>query len=496
MNRLRTEWLPGADVAFPARQSPAGIGFRPGQVAILLILAIVAIALATFAALDAFLSARAKFRLQNGGDAAALAAAKMQGDLISRIGRLNIARIIAAVDGDARKFAELELEQRRLALIGPVDALAEADSAARANSLETEENFSMLLRDHVNDIRTMYVGGEGADDVAFPESYPGAWTEYAAAISRIADAGLAVAPDNVEFYYASGNHLLSNRDFYDAIASRNWCWFLFHCENVLHGYGSWRDWGGAGVVSRNTMENSEIFSLHLSARRCALLDVFTVEEIISLVREYGSRRLEEDDVEDAELLSNPETAWFFFDTAYWRTWFAGKRLATDADDVTADFPLAGEVKPIYNILGCSAVVRAGTETRNITEDSKHYNVWTAAAKPFGVARDFSGVESQVSAVKGFVLPVDMEVRLIPVDAAQGGNLETGDIFWVEHLRHHLPLYLTRGVVHDGCSYCLQLDKWEKPLFRQSGITWLKYHSAECFRPVGGRGGTGGTRHAH
>ncbi len=469
--------------------------FHGGQVALLLILALVAIAIAAFAAVDAFLSMRAKYRLQNGGDAAAIAAAKTQGDLIAEIGRLNIERLLAAFEDDKRTMDELELDQRRLALLGPVRALEDADFAARENGLEKRDEFSTLLLEHVEDIRMMYAGGEGADDAAYPESYPGAWTEYATEIRRIAEAGIAAGPDNMEFYYSTGDHFLSNRDFYNAIAAEDWCWFLFHCENLLHNYVSWKDWGGADVVRRNTMENSEIFSLHLHARKCALLDVFTKNEIVSIVRKYAGRTISEEDFEAAHSLANAATTWFFFDTHYWRTWFTGKRLLTD-DENMPEFPLSGEVKPVHNILGCSAVVRVDDEVPQTATGGDRMSEWTAAAKPFGVMEGLKGEEVNLAGVKSFVLPFSPVVRLIPVDAAEGGNLSTSDVFWVEHLRRHVPAYLATGGFSAGCFYCTQLKRWEQPSFRQRGITWLKFHSGECFRPVGGRGGTGGTRRAH
>ena len=171
---------------------------RRGQVAIFLIMTLVVIFLLALLNVDAFVAVRTKNRLQNGGDAAAIAAARRQGELINEIGRLNAAHIVAAVHDDARACEEAVLLQRHLALLGPVDALRRANEAALKNRMEVRDEFSAILREHVAAIRTVYSGG-GGDGEPYPEPFPGAWTEYATAIDNVISGGLATGPDNVEF---------------------------------------------------------------------------------------------------------------------------------------------------------------------------------------------------------------------------------------------------------------------------------------------------------
>ena len=71
---------------------------RSGQVALYLIMVIFVIFLLTLMNVDVFMAVRGKTRLQNAGDAAALAAARRQGELLNEIGRLNIDHIIAVLD--------------------------------------------------------------------------------------------------------------------------------------------------------------------------------------------------------------------------------------------------------------------------------------------------------------------------------------------------------------------------------------------------------------
>ena len=63
---------------------------RRGQIAILLAAALLAVIVLAVMNVSVFLAVRSKNRAMNAGDAAALAVAKYQGELINRIGRLNI----------------------------------------------------------------------------------------------------------------------------------------------------------------------------------------------------------------------------------------------------------------------------------------------------------------------------------------------------------------------------------------------------------------------
>ena len=214
---------------------------RKGQIALLLLFVLVVLAFFALLNVDTFMSVRAKNRLQNGGDAAALAAARKQGALINEIGHLNIEHVVAAVRGDSNLCERIVADQRRIALLGPVEALRLANRAAKKNGMEERAEFGEILREHVKDIRLVYAGDGQAGD-PYPEPFPGAWTDYATAIESVVSEGLATGPDNIEFYDAAGGHLLLNRQFYMAIAAKDWCWFFFHCYGVLSGYTSYHDW--------------------------------------------------------------------------------------------------------------------------------------------------------------------------------------------------------------------------------------------------------------
>lgn len=490
---------------------------RCGQVALYMLLSLVAIFLFALLAVDVFLSVRTKNRLQNGGDAAALAVARRQGELINEIGRLNLEHLKAVIEDDKKTCAEIELAQRRLALLEPVYALKLADQAAKRNKMPENEAFTKLLRDHVHTVLTLYAGGNGESD-PYPESYPGAWAEYAAALDSVALGGLSAGADNVEFYTVYGNHLLMNEAFYNAVAGNDWCWFYFNCIGVFNNYSSYSDWGPLPVEINNSTENSEVFSLHLNAKNCSILDVFTTNELIKIASDYGGIKIDPEAIESSTLVTNVDQCWFFYDPYRWRRWFNGLSLSDGDDDESNDsqyeFPILGSIKDEYNVRGCAAVCRTVASVESLTDGTEHDSSWSGAAKPFGTLKGEDGQPVPATALKNLVLPCMTDARLVSVDAVGGKNLATSDIDWITHIRYHLPQYMQTGPDSASkCNYCRQLVKWERQSFHKMGKAWLKYHAGECVQTVtctcGGKGtcgcccggnwgkhGSGGTSHGH
>lgn len=469
---------------------------RGGQIILLLAFVLVVLVFFVLLNVDIFTSVREKTDLQNGGDAAAIAAAHRQGEILNEIGRLNIAHIIAATRDETNECRRIVMEQRRLALLEPVGALRSANRAAKKNGMKVRSEFSRILSRHVTDIRTVYVAGGEGPGAPYPEPFPGAWTEYASAIQSVISEGLATGPDNLEFYDSLSGHLLLNRQFYQAIAGRDWCWFFFNCKNVLDDYSSYREWAPLPLERDNPLDNSEVFSLHVVSRKIPLKAVFTNEEILEIVRRYSDEELTEEELEESALLADMQEPWFFFNTGRWHTWFNGLALA--GDGYGYEFPITGGIKDEYNVLGCAAVCRCVGDVKTVAVESSSTFHWSAAAKPFGSVEDFEGRKSVVTALNAFVVPAFTDVRLVALDAVGGQNLGTADFGWVSHIRDHLLYYLEKGpILGNGCFYCQQLVTWERESFRRTGSTWLKYNSGSCRRPTGGGpGGHGGTSHGH
>lgn len=480
---------------------------KNGQVMLFLLMTIVSLVILALLNVDTFIAMRTRMHVENGGDAAALAAARRQGSLINEIGRLNIEHIKYALEaGDTpppeteAKIEELVLDQRRKALVGPVDALVKASDAAKANGLGVPDGdiFAQLLADHVNDIKNIYMGQSNAGD-PYPEPYFGAWAEYASAIENAIFGGLAAGADNIEFYSGGQfGHLLLNPQFYSAISGRNWCWFHFHAKSTLDEYSSFHDWAPLPSSSSATLDNSEIFSLHLEARRGALTDFFTKQELLALIERHlgmTAEDLEEKKIDiEQTLLADPEQTWFFFDENYWHKWFEGTTLV--GEDII-DFPILGNIKDVYNVRGAAAITRTLTGARTVMGRGGVVYSWSAAAKPFGTLELPDGQTGDVTGANGFVLPCMTDARLVPVDSVGGSYLATADAEWVRHVRKHLPRYLEYGpYAVSGCGYCDILKEWENPMLRERAKTWLKYNSHTCVRGGGGASGHGGTSHGH
>lgn len=475
----------------------AAVHGRSGQVALYLVVTLVAIFIMALMAVDVFLAVRTKNHLQNAGDAASLAAAHRQGELINKIGLLNLEHIKAALDCNTNECERIVLKQHRLALIEPVYALALADKAARENCMCVRDEFSETLRQHVEAILMLYKGGSGDEYDPYPEPYPGAWDEYATAIENVLANGLAAGVDNVEFYQVYGNHFLLNSAFYNAIASEDWCWFLFNAMPILQNYNSFHDWSPLPIHANNSTENSEIFSLFLKAKKLALTSLYDGETLIDIANEFGDMNIRKEDymtpvtredgtvemVLNPGLLDDPDQKWFFFDQDRWGMWFSGKKLVADGEDAI-DYPLIGSMKEEYNVAGCAAVCRTYEQCCSFSTDTCNTLGWNAAAKPFGTVDIPGENKSQVTALKNFVVPCMTATRLVSVDSVIRTNLGTANPDWVKHLRYHLPEYMLSGPDrNNGCIFCQQLVRWENSVFRNRGLNWLSYNSKECYRDV-------------
>lgn len=440
---------------------------RRGQIAVYLAMVLVAIIILVVMNANLFIAVRGKYQVQNAGDAAALSAARHQGHLLNEIGRLNIAHLYAAVKEDAKLAEGIVMSQRRLALLGPLEAVRSSNVAALLNGATCCPKRARFLHDHAKYVREVYASGDNDEGDPYPESWPGAWEEYANEIDRVAGETLAAGVDNIDFHNSFGAHLLLTRQFYDAIKGRDWCWFFFNCMSTLEGYRSYHDWAPLPKSRSGNFDNSEIYSLYVEFRQGSILEWLEIKEIAKLLEDSGYK-VSEKEIRSSSLLRDRRATWAFLSPFSWRRWTEMK-----------DFPIVGEVKAEYDYRGAAAICRV----------SQGDNNWTAAAKPFG------GLEPDKPL---FVKPVFNAVRLVPIDSVGGANLSTADIDWIRHIRMHLDYYLVHGPGSDtDCEYCKVLKVWEKNSFRHEGIIWLKHHSGSCTRSVsGGSGVGGGTVHGH
>jgi hypothetical protein len=465
---------------------------RSGQVAFFLLMALVVMFFVVLANYDLFKVIRVKDVSRTAGDAGALAAARWQGLTLNLVGDLNLARAIAFSLGDAEAADAMADAQARLCFTGPMIGFVAAQQAAKNNGLFVNDRFTAAIRDHadtVRDVYTMPVGPGGGP--LFVEPFPDAWNEYADMLAAAAQNGIALGPENARFYSdpAWGSHTLLQMGFYDAIAGRNWCWFLDNAPTLLSDYENFFPcwWPPLPPPQVASPLNSEIYGLGLTKVTTSLDRFATAAQLDGLADERG--------------LPGSVTAagvtniavWYCYGPAAWRPWSA----MPPHDD---DFPVVGPVRAQYDYSGADAATRSETHARRLTPGPggagvSNAIVWTAAAKAFG---HLGAADTPHSA--GLVLPAFRDVRLIALDASSAPADGGFNLDWREHLSLHLPAYMVDGpaAAVPGCRYCRQLVQWEVTAFRDEGATWLERFSDDCDPPVpiGGGGSTGGTRRGH
>lgn len=432
-----------------------------------------------------------KARSRNAGDAAALAAARWQGTTLNLLGELNLLQAVSLAQSlsvgdptfaDARAIADL---QARVAMTGPLVGLLAAQQAAKQNGAYNQDSYTATLLDHVGEVRASYDERYVAPYENTPTP-PTAWDDYATMLETVAAFGIAALPDNPHLYtdYADYDHLLLNPAFYDAIASRDWCWFFFHAYGTLQSYTSWRDWPPLPIIILPNPADAEYF--RLGVRRVSRLAQLTVPE------GGADAPTEQELLEELENqagqsfgtnLLNVSATWFAFREEIWFDW---------ASLLPENFAFRGDIKPEYNYAGADAAVRLESDTDRLTPGlQKEVITWSAAAKPFGALEG-----PQRPDAFGLVLPVFRDVRLIPMDAstAPAGGSRPG---WWQHIQNHLQPYAAGGPdeLEPGCWYCQQLATWENDDFREEGLAWLEQNSASC-QQAGGPGAGGGGRRGH
>lgn len=397
-----------------------------------------------------------------------------------------VAEALAAGGDDFSEAEAIAELQARVSFVGPVTGFLAAQQAAKNNRIYVSERFTGLLDNHIQEIENEYhfrypTPPWGSDPVQ-------TWQEYADMLRAVASDGIAADAENRRFFldYTDESHLLLNPSFYDAIASRDWCWFYFNAMDVLSGYTGYTYWDDLPMMDEPEPMNSEYFGLMLRKvsqldqlpQLTSGLDVSDLNTLVQTLETLSGQTL------PTEWVETP-ASWFCFRDRDWSSWSAF---------IGNEFPFYSEIKPQYNYRGADAATRIEASSPRLTPGSGINEIrWTAAAKPFG-----SLDQNTPPSALGLVLPVFEDVRLIPVDSssAPAGGSRPG---WGEFIYLYLPLYMQRGPsALPNCWYCQQLQTWEDPSFRNQGITWLNNNSARCRQSAGGGGGGGGggTRRGH
>ena len=465
---------------------------RSGQVALYLIMTLVAIMVLVLMNASAFLAVRAKNHAMNAGDAAAIASARVQADLLNRIGRYNLEHAEADYYGDYERSREIVKAQRRLAFLGPLDCLEAAQEAARANGAQRSGEMENILSRHVLDIHTKYC----ESPEVYPEPWEGAWMEYANRLSEIVAKGIFAGTDNINFIDAVECFPLTSKSFYAMIKGGSWC------KIVVAGWHWVLDMDSHNLPnptarSLSAVVNSEICSLYLSCRPLDAMSESELEAFRSLLARNGAvfgPRVA-GFAADTRDVNDESRYYFFYDTDFWRDW-----IEMDPESKFR-FPVFGKVKPEFDVLGCTSIFRVEERVPRLLSDSSVLGSWSAAAKPFGTVATSEG-QSIVTAeeTRRLVMPAFEAVRLIPLSAAyvDGKDLSTADSAWLTHIREHIREYYANGEsgISSGCAYCALLRKWEDKEFRARAARWIELNGETCTRSAQGSGPTGGTSYAH
>ncbi len=471
---------------------------KSGQIVLVLALILLGLLLLALVGVDVFLSSHRKNRLQNAGDAAALAAARWQGITLNALGALNLAKIDAlckvgdpsmnpaAWDAATNVCERLTALQERLAFAGPLMGLYAAQRAALKNGLDEPDADMAALVAEAADRAAMLEG---------TELWPEKAADYADMLHGVMRDGIFAGADNAQYYNFAiqANHPLYSKAFYEAVAGEDWCWFYLRdgMSGFLSDFSGWDEIPFAGAESP---QNPEFFGTGVHAVRGALADLSrdwsepqTRAAVLELAGRNGCPNVNDFTLQQCGVITNRSLSW----VVYGPDWHAWNRMHRSDE---ARLPLISDVKEKYDVQGAFAAARVRQVLRPFTPGvSDRVNVWTAAAKPFGA------IEDRTVTWNGefpLVTPAFTDVRLVMLGAFNESSMDMADRAWVTHTRDHVqpPSSISHA---SGCTYCEILKKWEDPAFRAKGVAWIEEHAEDqCRRPTGGGGPGGGTRHAH
>ena len=475
---------------------------KNGQIVLVLAFMLLGLLLLTLVSVDAFLASHRKNRLQNVGDAAALAAARWQGITLNALGALNLAKIDtlckvgdpsqtpAAWDAATNICERLTALQERIAFAGPLMGFYAAQRAAQKNGVEEQDTDMAALVAEAASRASMLPG---------TELWPKKAEDYADMLRGAARDGVFAGADNAQYFNFAiqSPHPLYSKAFYEAVAGEDWCWFYLHSgmHDLLAGFSGWN---GIPTVEEGSPENPEFFGTDVRTVRGALADInidWTESQTRAAVLELANRNscpnVNDFTLQQCGVITDRYLAWVTYGT----DWHAWNRMHRSDD---ARLPLISDVKEKYDVQGAFAATRVRQILDPFTPGvSSRMNVWTAAAKPFG------SIDDRTVTWNGefnLVTPAFTDVRLTMLGAYDEERLNMADRAWVTHTRDHIQP--PSSIAHaKGCPYCAALEKWEDPAFRAKGVAWLAENGDEqCRRSTccGGccNGPGGGTRYAH
>ena len=469
---------------------------RNGQVALYLVMVLLAIAVLMVVNINAFLAVCSKNRMMNAVDGAAIAAAKFQGALLNEVGRMNVEHLRAAVLGEPWTDAageNPEIRLRELTLLRPIEAIRISNEAAAdwgfasGDSPRAAEGFA----DHIQEI------------LQNPDLYPPAdgginlWHIYAEKLAAALSGNPAVLPNYMEMVNPGSSGLFASSAFYDVLAAKAWCWFSIgdHAQYLDEDPSQVAPYE---VTPVEVPENSEVYSLHVAYGTwmdSGWADEWRGTGFSETWTNFVLKVTGLESFATNSYAASETEVWAFYDDN-WRTW-----STTYNPD---DFPIAGTIRPEYDVAGCVASCMMLGNIQQIREDEGRGQVdgnsilVTAEAKPIGTVEGLDGGTAPVTAYNRFIAPsrpgerIFTEAQLVlmgSVPRSPGCSMEPD---WYEHVKKHAP-----SSPSPGCGYCKLWSEWSNPAFRSSIRSWLQQNAESC-RAGGGEGKIekGGYPYAH
>ena len=232
---------------------------KAGQAVVLLLALLVALAaLVVWIGASNSLTMR-RLRLRDGGDAAALAAARWQAAGLNLVGELNLIQAYMLADAlpNAEAAEALHELRQRVQLAVPFLALLSAGETAAANGLPEVPEAADVVR-------------EMAEDALFQDWYLGAEEDFRDMAHIVASRPLHAAPASPGAG-PGGANLLVNQDFYEAVLGDDWCWFWFNAYAFLQHYAGHAHFGPVPPLA-----TEPFLGLRLTALETSLDDLLRV----------------------------------------------------------------------------------------------------------------------------------------------------------------------------------------------------------------------------
>ena len=487
---------------------------KGGQTILLLVMMVSALVIFLVIAFDVFLGTRGKRHAINAGDAAALAGAAAQGRALNRIGELNLEHLAIACeyreedlladptlrDVRDRRIEEVVREQRRIALLWPMEGFRDAQRLARKNLASGGDEATILADSDAERLLREELGHwDGGSELE---------SEYHAQLRSAISEGIVAMDQNAKLRCCNvtGRHWYYEQSFYNVlrqfVANKN-------DGGVLRWFCRW--YGGRESSHSKAITVCSSWSppnpddITEAVRSAGLFDANVLPVRVSFTNDVnenaadflldawnayrGGGEVTREKIEASGVLGDTSQPWFFYGLDWAGRWNAMRNEGSQKD------ALVGQLRDEYDVAGAMAAVRVVAKIKLPSDPDRETSFpWTASAKPFGSLWDGRRVTELFGEWHGLdenlplVLPSFTTTRLFKYNASrqpQSNGTARPNVpstAWVRHKWH-----VAEGKRDGGCGHCAILKQWESGLASEVA-TWLRQHPHDEFCDPPGKGG--------